>query len=812
MSTAALDAARARVEQYGGTIGEQLVFNNAIADDALTAFYKERLLVPLVNPNTLARLSVRVVASLSQDLAIELRAIPVSFDDANNLTIAMSDPSDSAAVDEIAWFTGAHIVRAAATQMQVAWCLAHYYGHVTPLGQRLLQAGGGAAVAAVSPQKPRTRGLTGKVEAARHRGIPPVTGAITTQPARPARDSLEADTKPNVVPVAKPGKPPASAEAAGLSAPIVTPESAAPQSQIPSFLAETPRLRSEPGDAGADGVPAKQQPRARSVSGEIRVPQRRAQSVRPEPVAIYEDDDSSPVISIEISPDEESTAPALVIPKRKRKAKTDPPELAARAGEIGEKKTVDRKVDEGPGIIIAEDIDEPALDAQGEVESKAHRDLGKGPSQTIQVVDDDGDAAVIHERIDQESGPVLLEHARKPTEPSEPPEEVVELSAKKPARVEKKTRVGMGAVPAVTTTRPHRDTEAGAIPEMSVDEDADTAGIPTSTIDDPTALTETGRLADDDDDDDDEVAEPPAPAPPRAPSEPKAASQDDDDDDDGDGKHATAVMTAFELDEAVPDRKSLSTVPAHLAKMDTPGGKWVAHDEMDDGWGPPGTTIPPPLLGAIPGGVEGDGVPGRIPMSDVDSAPLIVAPPSPPETSRNTPRPETASTPVRALEDATARMVELIRKLEYAQSRDEVVDVMIDHLAETHRRAGFFMIRPTQPKGATELSLFAMEPPPKASLTATLRLDKPSTLADVVGTRLPYRGVMHDEPSRAFLAAILGSPPAEILLVPVAVRERTVGVLFGEHRIRHTFDEQLAIASRAAGMALERALKAKRGS
>jgi hypothetical protein len=38
-----------------------------------------------------------------------------------------------------------------------------------------------------------------------------------------------------------------------------------------------------------------------------------------------------------------------------------------------------------------------------------------------------------------------------------------------------------------------------------------------------------------------------------------------------------------------------------------------------------------------------------------------------------------------------------------------------------------------------------------------------------------------------------------------------VGVLFGEHRQRHTFDDQLALAARAAGMALERILKAKRG-
>ena len=70
-------------------------------------------------------------------VAIELRAIPVSLDSDNNLTVAMSDPSDRHAVDEIAFFTGSYVVRAVATQMQIAWCLAHYYGHITELGERL---------------------------------------------------------------------------------------------------------------------------------------------------------------------------------------------------------------------------------------------------------------------------------------------------------------------------------------------------------------------------------------------------------------------------------------------------------------------------------------------------------------------------------------------------------------------------------------------------------------------------------------------------------------------------------------------------
>src|SRR6185369_5845190 len=114
---------------------------------------------------------------------------------------------------------------------------------------------------------------------------------------------------------------------------------------------------------------------------------------------------------------------------------------------------------------------------------------------------------------------------------------------------------------------------------------------------------------------------------------------------------------------------------------------------------------------------------------------------------------------------------DLIRLMEHARDRDEVVAAMIAHLGETHRRAGFFSIK-TNPAKVTEISLFQMTPKPTTPPAATLRLDRPSTLQDVVGTRLPYRGPMHDDASRSFLVSILGACPAEILLVPVAVRER----------------------------------------
>ena len=138
VSAEALETARAAAKQHGGTLGEHLVEAGAIADEALTDFYRTRLLVPQVNPNGLAKLRPKVIAAIPADMAVELRAVPVSFDAEGNLMVAMGDPSDRNAVDEIAFFTGNYVVRAVATQRQIAWCLAHYYKHVTPLGRGLM--------------------------------------------------------------------------------------------------------------------------------------------------------------------------------------------------------------------------------------------------------------------------------------------------------------------------------------------------------------------------------------------------------------------------------------------------------------------------------------------------------------------------------------------------------------------------------------------------------------------------------------------------------------------------------------------------
>ena len=848
VSSNALDDARARIASVGGTLGEQLVASGVITDDELTDFYRSRLLVPQVDPNLLARLPPSVVGTIPGDMAIELRSIPVSLDRDHNLTIAMSDPSDRHAVDEIAFFTGAYVLRAVATQMQIAWCLAHYYGHVTSLGQRLLQASQAEAIASViaaAPDRvPRTKGVTGKVHAARHRAVAPITGPVDV--LRPGgddvdrvrlaassapigtRDGASAHLAPGLASAVGPrpssvGTPRTTPAVVASMAPG-TPRST-PASTPPAALAGAPAKPPAETANGADATPsdgAPDRPRARSISGEIRVPVRRAESIRP-PMPSPDDDDDldgeadaggaaddEPLIVIELDAPDDDTGPRLVLPPRRRVVQSDPPELYARAGEVDLKVGDDRSIDaDEPRIVVDEDALSPPT-ARIATRPAARGDTAP-PGAAVDAMDDADTGALIHARaMDRESQPILLDRPRELDDDRGRETEVVVLDARKP-RPPRHTRIGIAPAPAVA--RPHRDTD-GFAPTLAGPGSLDrTADNDPTTIDlraaPPRGDESSDRLAAppaparDDDTNPHVVAPPPAPAPVRTSSIRPAVvvdEADEEDDDDEPPGPRTSVMTAPELDAAIPQRTA-EVVPGHLAR------RRIDHDPVDDGWGPPGTTIPPPLLGAIPGGDDDDEAAHAIPMPSVDSSPLIVGPPALPSTGDSGGR-----ALVRALEDATARAIDVIRRLERTQSRDEVVDVMVGHLAETHHRAGFFVTRRGRSGGGTaELGLFAITPRPAALPSAVLRLDRPSTLQDIVGTRLPYRGPMHDDASRAFLIAVLGACPPEILLVPVTVRERVVGVMFGEHRQRHTFDDQLALAARAAGMALERILKAKRG-
>jgi hypothetical protein len=186
-----LDAVLVAQASNGGTIPELLVFSGFIDDEELAEFCRQRLRIRRVHPNSLVRLSPDLTALLPEDVVAEFRVLPVALDKEGNLNLVMSDPTDNHAVDEIRFFTGAYVIRSVATQMQIAWALGHYYGLITPLGERLLTPET-KADADLKDQPQRAKGLTDKVAAMRRKGIGPesdvhgVVGDDSAQSVAPA--------------------------------------------------------------------------------------------------------------------------------------------------------------------------------------------------------------------------------------------------------------------------------------------------------------------------------------------------------------------------------------------------------------------------------------------------------------------------------------------------------------------------------------------------------------------------------------------------------------------------------------------------
>jgi hypothetical protein len=219
---------------------------------------------------------------------------------------------------------------------------------------------------------------------------------------------------------------------------------------------------------------------------------------------------------------------------------------------------------------------------------------------------------------------------------------------------------------------------------------------------------------------------------------------------------------------------------------------WNVDDgwDVDDGWGPPGTTIPGAYLGALPGRLEDDsGLMRPISVSDdpgaamaADARRVAAASAAAASAAAALPAPAAAATPAPApeeedpaavaaeMEKSSNRLLETLRKLERAPGRDQY--------------------------GAGRPGIG----------TAELGLDQASTFGQVATTRLPYRGGL-TAAALEFVERALGSAgKGDAVVVPVVVRGRPVGLLYGDGVSGRLFDEHQMMLGQAAGQAFERIL------
>jgi hypothetical protein len=173
--------------------------------------------------------------------------------------------------------------------------------------------------------------------------------------------------------------------------------------------------------------------------------------------------------------------------------------------------------------------------------------------------------------------------------------------------------------------------------------------------------------------------------------------------------------------------------------------------------------------------------------------------------ARLSPEEETANPPPSP--EASAALTAALSALEFAQDREAVSAALVGYLAKLYRRAAFFVLRKGELAGWLGHGGGLH---PDELRRAVLKLDRPSTFRDVLQTRLPFRGPITDAPSRDFLIDALGWAPETVLVMPLAVRDRVVGLLYGDDAIEPVPEEHVAQLERAGSSALETILAAKK--
>ncbi len=117
----------------GQRLGEILVEKGQITEDQLIDTVSERLSIPRV---TLASMVIdpQVIRCVSVELARRYTLIPV-FEIGNTLTLAMADPLNIIAIEEIKYRTGRNIKRAVASTTEIKDAIDQYYSVADSLSQ-----------------------------------------------------------------------------------------------------------------------------------------------------------------------------------------------------------------------------------------------------------------------------------------------------------------------------------------------------------------------------------------------------------------------------------------------------------------------------------------------------------------------------------------------------------------------------------------------------------------------------------------------------------------------------------------------------
>src|SRR6188768_4178457 len=109
----------------GGRLGSNLVRLGFVSDDVVTAVLSRQYGVPSINLD-LFQIEAEVIKLISEDVALKYAVLPVSKAGAT-LTLAMADPTNVFAMDDIKFMTGLNVEPVIASETSIQLAVAKYY-------------------------------------------------------------------------------------------------------------------------------------------------------------------------------------------------------------------------------------------------------------------------------------------------------------------------------------------------------------------------------------------------------------------------------------------------------------------------------------------------------------------------------------------------------------------------------------------------------------------------------------------------------------------------------------------------------------
>lgn len=117
----------------GATWIEQLLLWRAIDEEQIVVCAGDAAAVPRAALDRLAAIPHEVVSLVPADIAAEHRVIPLWVEGDGDVRLAMVDPTDERAIEEVEFFVDRRILREVAPCTAMAWALHRYHGYNTPL-------------------------------------------------------------------------------------------------------------------------------------------------------------------------------------------------------------------------------------------------------------------------------------------------------------------------------------------------------------------------------------------------------------------------------------------------------------------------------------------------------------------------------------------------------------------------------------------------------------------------------------------------------------------------------------------------------